>query len=464
LQILRVGREVTVSGSENSMQKLFAEAASLLIGNELEAARDHDARLVLQALEYVADRGETVSPETANRANLLMAASRFARVFELAAPDAPGLINFGAQFDPVLADPMHEGSPLVGVSGVGLTLQQAFQSCVGEGVEYLSQLQREIDLLHEPGIHDPAERLGPMARELVAALSERRMQPERALSWHRATRPTDGSEIWLPADICLRRPPVQREITPPFPLSIGSAAGRSRETAALHGLLELIERDAASLWWRGGQLGRSIPAQHEASGTAENLLRQLRHGAPAQRRTRLLDITTDIGVPCVAAVSCKPDGSGFAVGLAARPTLEAAVRSAIIEMCQLELADAVVATKRSERGDDALNAQDRTHLRRAMINADQCILLQPVTEHVAHFSIDATEASVIFDLIVERLEKLGIETFCVDLTRRDLGIPVIRVIAPGLQLEPSEIITARLRDAIARTGGGASYTEGVALI
>jgi len=247
-------------------------------------------------------------------------------------------------------------------------------------------------------------------------------------------------------------------------LSIGSAAGRSRETAALHGLLELIERDAAGLWWRGGQLGRSIPAQHEASGTAENLLRQLRHGAPAPRRTRLLDITTDIGVPCVAAVSCKPDGSGFAVGLAARPTLEAAVRSAIIEMCQLELADAVVATKRSERGDDALNAQDRTHLRRAMINADQCILLQPVTEHVAHFSIDATEASVIFDLIVERLEKLGIETFCIDLTRRDLGIPVIRVIAPGLQLEPSEIITARLRDAIARTGGGASYTEGVALI
>src|SRR5262249_4939749 len=143
--------------------------------------------------------------ETANRVNLLMAASRFARVFELAAPDAPGLINFGAQFDPVLADPIHEGSPLVGVSGVGLTLQQAFQSCVGEGVEYLSQLQREIDPLLEPGVDDPVGRLGPMARELVAALLERRMQPERALSWHRATRLTDGAEAWLPADICLRR-------------------------------------------------------------------------------------------------------------------------------------------------------------------------------------------------------------------------------------------------------------------
>jgi ribosomal protein S12 methylthiotransferase accessory factor len=65
----------------------------------------------------------------------------------------------------------------------------------------------------------------------------------------------------------------------------------------------------------------------------------------------LLDITTDIGVPCVAAVSCQPDGSGFAFGLSARPQLVAA----ITEMCRLELSDAVISAKRSERGDAALN-------------------------------------------------------------------------------------------------------------
>jgi ribosomal protein S12 methylthiotransferase accessory factor len=69
-----------------------------------------------------------------------------------------------------------------------------------------------------------------------------------------------------------------------------------------------------------------------------------------------------------------------------------------------------------------------------------------------------------FELIVQRLEKLGIETFCIDLTRRGFSVPVVRVIAPGLQLEPSEIVTARLTDMIARTGGGASYTGGIALI
>ncbi|MCA6119086.1 YcaO-like family protein [Bradyrhizobium sp. WSM 1738] len=453
-----------MSGTVNSMQELFAQAASLLLGNALDAAKNHEAKSVLEALEYGVESGERIDPKNTNRAHLLLAASRFARVFELASPDAPGLISFGAQFDPALADPLHSGSPLVSVSGVGLTLQEAFQGCIGEGIEYLSQLQTGTDLLFKPGVDDWSGKLNPNALELVVRLSERRLQPERALSWCRATRQADGGAVWLPADICLRRPPVQRDFVPPFPLSIGSAAGPSRDAAALHGLLELIERDAASLWWRGGQLARSIPAQDPACIVAEELLEKLRHGVSSPRRTWLLDITTDIGVPCVAAVSCRADGSGFACGLAARPALDTAARSAIVEMCQGELADAIVAAKRGERGDDALNVQDRTHLRRAAINADQCKLLQPTAEYAAHLPLHATEASVIFELIVQRLEQLGINAFCIDLTRECFAVPVVRVIVPGLQLEPSEIVTARLQDTVARTGGGSIYTGGVPLI
>ncbi len=453
-----------MSGTVNSMQELFARAASLLLGNALDVDSDHEARNVLQALEYGLESGNRIDPETTNRAQLLIAASRFARVFELAAPDAPGLISFGAQFDPAIADPLHHGSPIVGVSGVGLTLQQAFQGCIGEGIEYLSQLQTAIDLLLQLGVDDLREKLGPQALELVARLSERCIQPERALSWCRATRLADDGEAWLPADICLRRPPAQRDFVPPYPLSIGSAAAPSRDAAALHGLLELIERDAASLWWRGGQPARSIPPQHAAVGVAEALLHRLRKGASAARRTWLLDITTDIGVPGVAAVSCRADGAGLAVGLAARPTLEAAVHSAIMELCQIELADVVVAAKRSERGEDALNAQDRAHLQRATINSDECKLLHPISQYADHLRFHATEARIIFEVIVERLKQLGIDTFRIDLTRERFAVPVVRVIAPGLQIEPSEIVTPRLQDTIGRTGGGATYTGGISLL
>jgi ribosomal protein S12 methylthiotransferase accessory factor len=81
-----------------------------------------------------------------------------------------------------------------------------------------------------------------------------------------------------------------------------------------------------------------------------------------------------------------------------------------------------------------------------------------------HLAIETTEASVIFKLNVERLKELGIETFRIDLTCQHFAVPVVRVIAPGLQLEPSEIVTARLRHSLARTGGGATCTDGIALI
>src|SRR4029079_5942597 len=136
-------------------------------------------------------------PETANRACLLMTASRFARVFELAAPDAPGLISFGAQFDPALADSLHEGSPIVGVSGVGLTLQEAFQGCVGEGVEYLSQLQTASDVLLTPDAPGAVAKPGSQAQTFFAALAAYRTRPGSEFSWHRAIRLGDGAEVLL---------------------------------------------------------------------------------------------------------------------------------------------------------------------------------------------------------------------------------------------------------------------------
>jgi ribosomal protein S12 methylthiotransferase accessory factor len=305
--------------------------------------------------------------------------------------------------------------------------------------------------------------LPEQARELVARLAASRAEPDAELSWHPARRLTDGSEIWLPADLCLRRPPTRQDFTPPFPLSIGSAAGTSWDGAALHGLLELIERDAASLWWRGGRRARAIPPEYASD--SEALLRQLRPSGSASRRSWLLDITTDIGIPCIAALSCRADGFGFAFGLAARPTPAAAIRSAILEMCQLELAYDLVEAKRRERGDTGLNAKDLVHLRRATtINAERCILLQPIDDYARHVVIDMATPHATLAFIAQHLETHGIQAYALDLTRRHFAVPAARIIAPSLQLEPSDIVTPRLAELIARTGSGTPYTGGIPLL
>lgn len=462
---LRRPREVTVNSEREAMRNLFAGAASALLNDtHPQDSTIADVRGLLEALDYAIEAPEAGAGLTRHRGLLLRAASRFARVFELSAPDAPGLVCFGAEFDPAMADPLHAGSPLVGVSGVGLSLQGAFQGCVGEGVEYLSQLQTASDMLSAANAFAPAATPGSQVQAFLTALASYRTRPAGELSWHRAFRLGDRSGAALPADLCLRRSPDQREINPPFPLSSGSAAGPSWEAAALHGMLELIERDAASLWWRGGQRAGEIPPQHPASVTANALLSRLRQGASA-RRSWLLDITTDIAVPCVVSASCLQDGSGFSLGLAARPTLQAAAQSAVMEMCQLELALAVVEAKCRQRGEAALNERDRTHRRRAtVINANECELLQPGPARGRHLAIDAVDPGSVLQIVVHRLEENGIEAFGLDLTRPTFEVPVARVVAPALQLEPCAIITQRLADMMTRTGGGMKYTRGVALI
>jgi ribosomal protein S12 methylthiotransferase accessory factor len=458
-----------VNRAADPMPGLFARGASRLLGESKENADDRDVGLLLAALDYAglahspAGGGEPDS-ETRHRACLLRAASRFARVFELVAPDAPGLISFGAEFDPALADPLQAGGPIVGVSGVGLSLQEAFQGCIGEGIEYLSQLQTASDALESSEGGDPAAAVGPSTRDFIAAFADHRLNRDVDLSWHRATRLSDGREVLLPADLCLRRPQGLQQVKPPFPLGTGSAAGRSWDAAALHGLLELIERDAASLWWHGGNPAKAIPPGDEAAIMAETVLAQLRQGASA-RRSWLLDITTDIGVPCVAAASCMADGFGLACGLAARSTRNAAARAAVMEMCQGELAHAVVETKLRELGEAALNARDREHRRRAtMLNADRCPLLQPGPEGARHLAIGTTDPGIVLRLIVDRLAQLGSEAFGLDLTRPQFAVPAARIMVPGLQPLPSEIITPRLATMIAQTGGGVTYTGGIALI
>ena len=266
----------------------------------------------------------------------------------------------------------------------------------------------------------------------------------------------------VPAEICLRRLPERARMTPPFLLSTGCAAGRTKTDAVLHGLCELVERDAAGLWWRGGMRGRPLALEDPAVGEAAALLAGLRRGNES-RRTWLLDITTDLGIPAIAAVSSHANGKGFACGLGARPTLAGAARGAIMELCQCELAHAVVAAKRAEGGESRLNARDRDHLARAtQIDADTCSLLHP------RGMPRGTSASRRQPGRTDRLAggpAGGSEHRHV---RRRPDAPCVHdTCRPGHHPRPAdralELESTRLRRAIAATGGGQQATGGVRL-
>jgi ribosomal protein S12 methylthiotransferase accessory factor len=418
----------------------FRAAAAMLMGAADAAGRPWD---LLARLGYL----DGTTEGARHRAALLRAASSFQRIFALESADAPGLIVLGAEVDPSLIDV--QGASLGSVAGAGLTFREAFEACVGEGVEYLSQHAAAEDIIERLTADDALADATPALRALWEQLLPFCRNHATALTaWTIAADLANGQPVHLPADICVRRPADMRDIDPPWPLSVGCGAGPNPLVATLHGLLELIERDAVALWWRGGKPARLVPGD---AGMA--LLNRLRGGNPMQRRTWLLDITSDIGVPVVVAASCHDNGFGLCCGFAARPTLAGAADAAVKEMTQMELAYRLAAMKCSMRGDTALNDMDRQHvLRFTTMDVAHTPALQPTAPPLPPHDIPANNDLAVLAALRKKLQAVGLAPCAINLTRAVFGIPVARVACPGLEMGMIAPPGPRLRAAATQSG------------
>lgn len=353
---------------------------------------------------------------TADRRALLRVALACRRVFPLPVPNAPGLHAFGAEFDPA-ALAGEAGLGLLGTSGIGLDPGRAFAACLGEAAELMAQVETP---------EDRAAGRGPLTAHRWPDGAPREVPRARALRWTGA--PPPGS-----------------------PLSIGCATARTPLEARLAAAMELIERDAVALWWRGGRRPRPV-----GDVTVEAPLQ-----AKLDAGARLLDITTENGVPAVAAVSFRAEGAGFCCGTAARPDLAGAARAALIELCQNELAILLVEAKRSALGEAALNPRDRTHLRRHAEVRDGTAF-RPEGRPGAP-ALPGGDAAARLDALAARLGAAGMELLFLDHTRPGTGLPVLRALVPGLACEPSAAVPPRLAEAVERHGGGPGFHTGILL-
>ena len=409
---------------------VFGAVADLLEapGREVAAAGEAEPALALLAALQAADAAPN---ERADLARLLRVAASFERAFTLVSGDAPGLAVAGGELRPPF------GARSAGVSGVGLTLREALLACIGEGVEFLSQF---ATVGEEGAILPLATALAGAPAGMVTLLGQiagNEIDLEAApLSWSRGRRLANGAPVWVPTDLCLRRPQAQCQLSIPWPLSTGCGAGASFAEACRHGLLELVERDAVARWWQGALPARLLAAGSAGSVAVESTLAHLRPGG-TQRTTWVLDLTSGFSVPVAAAVACNADGFGACFGFAADCTLAGAVRGALLELCQMELAHAVVMAKRAERGEAAWNAVDRRHARRyAELDTRRCPVLRAHPPAGTGCDVPAGDADGELAELVRRLTAHGLDPCVVDLTRPEFGVAVARVICAGLRPHP----------------------------
>lgn len=229
--------------------------------------------------------------------------------------------------------------------------------------------------------------------------------------------------------------------------SNGAAAGSSLEDAILQGALELVERDAVALWWYNRT---PVPGVDLASFADPWLAEMSANYAAIGRELWVLDVTSDLGIPVTVALSRRTDSphEDIMLGFGAHLDPRIAVRRAVTELNQM-----LPVVQAAGAGLDDPDA--RRWLAHATV-ANQPYLRPAAGQRVrtaADFPfVNRTDVRDDVEALGRVFGRAGLELLVLDQTRPDVGIPVVKVIVPGLRPFWARFAPGRLFDVPVRLG------------
>ncbi|MFF0478795.1 TOMM precursor leader peptide-binding protein [Streptomyces sp. NPDC004284] len=218
----------------------------------------------------------------------------------------------------------------------------------------------------------------------------------------------------------------------PYADSNGNAAGSSPEDALLQGFMELVERDAVALWW----YNRTRQPAIDLDSFGEPYIGRLREGYRKMGRDLwALDLTSDLGIPAVVAVSRRTEGPSedivFGFGAHFDPAI--ALRRALTETGQLLPA---VSRDRPGGGYGITDALPVRWWRQATVANQPYLAPDPTVRPRSRGDWNHVVRNDLLD-DVEAVTRLvaakGMELLVLDQTRPDVGLPVVKVVVPGLR-------------------------------
>jgi len=238
---------------------------------------------------------------------------------------------------------------------------------------------------------------------------------DRPIAWARAWSLTARAWRWLPRDYCYANTPEPRcgRFNPN-----GHAAGSCLEEATLQALLELVERDAVAIWWYN-----RLPRQGlDPRTAAEPYVRHLARALAAQGwRSWLLDLTSDLGIPCLAAVAQAEIDGRWCVGFGCHFETAVAIERAMSELAQLFRADGRDGPPPWRPGGDE-----------SFLFPDDLFPDGETTVPNAPTTAIDTLTGVI-EWCRDDLAARGMEMIVLDQTHPDIRLPVVKVVVPGLR-------------------------------
>jgi thioglycine synthase len=209
----------------------------------------------------------------------------------------------------------------------------------------------------------------------------------------------------------------------------GLASGNVIEEAILHGMLEVIERDAISIAQFTRNLGKEILLTKE-DGYLYDVSRKFKD---AEIELKIWLVPTDTEIPTAIAVTDDvklKDPALLVMGAGSHLKPEIAVVRAITEAAQSRVVQIQGAREDTDReGFIRGVGYDRMkRLNSFWFEDGEKISLSEVQD------LSRKSPAENIDLILDKLRGLAEKVLVVDLSRKEVGIPVVRIIIPGFEL------------------------------
>jgi YcaO-like protein with predicted kinase domain len=315
--------------------------------------------------------------------------------------------------------------------GKGVTIEAAKVSALMESIEGFHAeniFQEAINISYE----DLVYRSDTVDISGIARSYNSPFDTSERILWLRGIDFMNQKEVWVPYDAVSTDFSVSQKPTSLISDSNGLSSGNTGIESLLHGIYEVIERDALALFFHAPHLYEDRKIDLNSIQSSENIhLLNLINNANVS--VGIWDITSDIGIPTYI---CKTIDRGEIFEISSRPTYGSgthldsniALSRAITEAAQSR-ATFISGSRDDQPLENYINSYSVDSLNKWKIDISG-INYSPVSHHnIFHETFEED-----FEYLLGALSNSGIkQAIYVDLTKPELGIPVSKVIIPHLE-------------------------------
>lgn len=317
--------------------------------------------------------------------------------------------------------------------GKGITQEHAKASAMMEGFERYSAEKQPSDKIITASLSEINDKhINPISLNLPKDFSKDKIDLIN-LEWNISKDLISGDEYYIPSNAIYHPYVPSNNVQGLFKGNTnGLASGNNLEEAILHGIFEVIERDAWSIFELTHKNSKQIDIESIDNENINYILNKYREN---KINIKLMNLTADIDVPTIAASAddtVLKDAGLLSLGIGTHLNPEIAILRALTEVAQSRATQIQGAREDTVRADFARKAG---YERMKRINS---YYFEDEDYKMSFNDIDDKSTNSInrdIEIVKEELIKNGLDKILyVDLTRPELGVSVVRVVIPTMEL------------------------------